>query len=959
MKKLAIFLIVLNLILLNSTLFAQITTIGTPFIENYNRAEYRGGSQTWDVQQGVNGMMYFANNDGLLEFDGSNWNIYNLPNNTILRSIENGNEGRMYAGGFDELGYYNIGLMGGAEYVSLTYLIPEERKDFGEVWKIYNHPDGIFFQTIDQLFIYKDDTIEIVDAPSIFHFSYMVNNEYYVNDMEYGLLRYAMGSLYPLKGAEKLIGKEVWAILPFERKLLIATATDGLYVYNGDDIYEYKTKSTEFLEKNQIYCAIRLSGNRYAFGTIQNGLLICDSEVDPIKFINKEDGLQNNTILCLGSDNLGNLWLGADQGIDYIQENLPLTQISYNYNVGTGYCAFVKDNRVYLGTNQGLLTRDLAKIADVDSKKMQLIEETKGQVWSLKEIDGTLFCGHNNGALIIEDSTAKFIGNTPGLWMFSEVPNNPNKIIGGTYTGLVTYKKDKGSWRFDKQLDGFSQSSRKMEFDPDGTLWITHGYKGIYHVFFNDTYDSILYVEFFNAKNDNLPETVSSVVSLNGKILFTTNGGILEYSSSKNKFLINERYNNIFNGEFLRAIKMDIKNNLWYFNNSELGVMRYGEDGKYRDVTLPFKKLDDKFVSGFEFVYPYNDENVFIGTEKGFAHYNPKYFKEYSYEFESYFLSMRTFSPDSVYSYNELYNNNIELAFANNSVEFSYSANDFENTSKTLYSTFLEGNDKGWSKWTRRNTRTYTNLFEGKYTFNVKSKNIYGSVSEIQSISIKVAPPFIRSIFAFIIYLVIFLLIVGIIILSNRRRYKRERLRGERKQNELFRRKEEQLQRESLETEKEIIRMRNDKLRETMKLKDKELANSTMQMLQKNEMLITLRDELKELANMVDSETHKHDVIRLVRGINKEIDNEKQWHVFETHFESVHEEFLKRIKSEYPSLTPRELKLCAYLRMNISSKEISVLMNISTRGVEISRYRLRKKLKISRETNLTEFILTF
>ena len=122
-----------------------------------------------------------------------------------------------------------------------------------------------------------------------------------------------------------------------------------------------------------------------------------------------------------------------------------------------------------------------------------------------------------------------------------------------------------------------------------------------------------------------------------------------------------------------------------------------------------------------------------------------------------------------------------------------------------------------------------------------------------------------------------------------------------------------------------------------------------MQMLQKNEMLITLRDELKELANMVDSETHKHDVIRLVRGINKEIDNEKQWHVFETHFESVHEEFLKRIKSEYPSLTPRELKLCAYLRMNISSKEISVLMNISTRGVEISRYRLRKKLKISRE----------
>ena len=153
--------------------------------------------------------------------------------------------------------------------------------------------------------------------------------------------------------------------------------------------------------------------------------------------------------------------------------------------------------------------------------------------------------------------------------------------------------------------------------------------------------------------------------------------------------------------------------------------------------------------------------------------------------------------------------------------------------------------------------------------------------------------------------------------------------------------------------------MRNDKLREGMKLKDKELANSTMQMLQKNELLITLRDELKELANYIDSETHKHDITRLVRGINKEIDNEKQWRVFETHFENVHEEFLTRIKSKFPDLTPRELKLCAYLRMNISSKEISVLMNISTRGVEISRYRLRKRLGITRETNLTEYILSF
>ena len=192
-----------------------------------------------------------------------------------------------------------------------------------------------------------------------------------------------------------------------------------------------------------------------------------------------------------------------------------------------------------------------------------------------------------------------------------------------------------------------------------------------------------------------------------------------------------------------------------------------------------------------------------------------------------------------------------------------------------------------------------------------------------------------------------------------KKRFQRAELLNQQKQKEEFRKKEEELHRETLEAEKEVIRMRNEKLREKMKQKDKELANSTIQTLHKNEMLITLRDELKKLAAFSNEAGHTHEVNHLVRKINREIDNENQWKIFEIQFEKVHEEFLNRMKSAHPNLSPRELKLCAYLRMNITSKEISVLMNISTRGVEISRYRLRKKLNLSRETNLTDFILTF
>lgn len=936
-------------------------TIGTPFIRNYQRSEYLAGSQTWDIQQGTNGMMYFANNDGLLEFDGTNWNIYKLPNSSILRSIENGNNNILFAGGYNELGYFEIGEMGEAKFQSLLNLLPKENLDFGDVWKIYVLPDGVFFQTYNQLFIYKNDQITVIEAPSLFHFSFIVNNEYYVNDMEKGLMRYAMGNLYPLSGMELLIGKEIWGILPVDNKLLIATSLDGTYLYNGNTLTPVSNKETTlFLEKNQIYCSSLLPNNTMVFGTIQSGLLICDMQSNPLQHISKLDGLQNNTILCMGLDYLGNLWLGTDHGIDYLELNIPLSQISHNYNVSTGYSAFINEERIYLGTNQGLFTQRIDSLNRISSKKMELIEETQGQVWTLKNIDGTLFCGHNNGAHIIENDIALCISDIPGGWIFLPVPNNPQKVIGGTYTGLVTYIKDKGRWRFDKQIKGFLQSSRKMEFDNDGSLWITHGYKGIYHINFNDSYDSIVNLEFFNSKDDNVPDQVSGLVIIDNNLLFTTNEGIMQYShKQEGEFNVNEKINNLFNGDFLRAIKTDSKKNIWYFTSEDVGVLRYGEDGSYTNVTIPFKKLQGTFVSSFDFVYPFDDENVFFGVENGFVHYNPKFKKDYSYDFSTYLLSMRTYNPDSVYTYSSMLSNETVLDFENNGVEFSFASNDFENSGNMLYSTFLEGNDNHWSKWTQHCTRNYTNLFEGNYTFMVKAKNIYGTISNVQSVSFKVLPPFLRSKVAFIGYLALFIAFVLLLLFLMKRRYIKSKLKSEKLQQEIFRKKEEQLQREGLESEKEIIRMRNEKLREGIKLKDKELANSTMQMLQKNKMLITLRDELKELAIYIDSETHKHDITRLVRGINKEIDNEKQWKVFETHFENVHEEFLTRIKSKFPDLTPRELKLCAYLRMNISSKEISVLMNISTRGVEISRYRLRKRLGITRETNLTEFILSF
>jgi len=541
-----IWIILLAVLCYANIVNAQICVPGTPFIQNFHRSEYQGGNQTWDIQQASNGMMYFANNDGLLEFDGMHWNKYSLPNNSIARSIRCSNDGIIYAGGFNEIGYYTIGNNGGAIYQSLMHLIPEGSSDFDEVWKIYIHPDGIIYQTYNQLLIYKDEKIQVIDAPSIFHFSFLVKGEYYVNDMENGLMRYSMGELFKLTGVEKLIGKEIWGILPYKNKLLIATASEGVYYYNGNSSELLECSSNDFLKRNQIYSTI-LFEDKLAFGTIHDGILICDFEGNPVHHLNKTDGLQNNTVLCISNDSYGNIWLGTDQGIDYIKINSPLTKISDNYGLSSGYAAFIDKDRIYLGTNQGLFTKrnNSFDSSRGSSKQMSLVKNTSGQVWSLCDVDGTLFCGHNNGAYIITNTEAKKISEVPGAWMFLKVPGYPNKLISGTYSGLALYSKRKDEWQFVKVLSGYSESSRNMEFDPNGSLWITHGYKGIYNIKFSTEYDSIIDIRFYNDKNSSLPERVTSLVNIRGKILFPGSNGILEYSAEDDDFVKNIKFRTI------------------------------------------------------------------------------------------------------------------------------------------------------------------------------------------------------------------------------------------------------------------------------------------------------------------------------------------------------------------------------------------------------------------------------
>ena len=948
------------------SLQGAIKSIGLPVIKNFTKQEYRAGTQSWAIAQGNDDELYFANNNGLLQFDGVNWRTYPLPNYSIVRSILIGEQGRIYVGGFNEFGYFEPDVLGQLTYHSMMEFLPEKERNLGEVWKIFHLGNNIIFQAYTKLMIWDGHAFSIIHPASdeLFHFSFIVDNQLWINDRSRGLLKLEDdGSLKMLPGMEKMKGQEVWGILPFPgNRHLIATLNKGIFIYDDKQLVPWNTSADEFLKANRLMGAARLDGDHYVFGTISKGLLITDSNGNIIQNISRIEGLQNNTVLSIFVDHDRNLWLGLDNGISQIKINSPLSLIGFNNGVGATYSAAIFKNKLFLATNQGVVYHSWnAKEAFQRFGKFTMLDATRGQAWSLQEFDHILLVGHNVGAFQIIDNKAELISSIPGYWSFQQVPGHPDRLLGGHYNGLSLFKRTSHGWQYVQEVEGFKESSKIFHFDKLGNLWMTHGYRGVCRIEMDRDFTRVLRTEWYGTA-EGLPQTAGvGIYELNGDLVFLGNDGVYNFDPASNYFRKNLELTKLLEGKYnLNYIHQDKQGNIWYFQSLKAGLMLKQKDGSYVDMDMPFRGLTGRFIYSFEFVLPVDDNNVFMGYDDGVAHYDPSFIKSWNSPFHTMIREVSLIKSDSVlYLGNGPQKGPTVLPYKQNDIRFYFASTDMENIGSITYLLKLEGFDDSWNFWSGGTMRDYTNLPEGDYTFMVKGINRYGIASKPATYSFTILPPWYRSVGAYIFYGLIFILLIGTVYYFSRLRILRSREKEASRQQELYARKEEEMRRKQLEADKEIIRLRNETLRNEMVHKEKELANASMEMIQKNKMLNKIKGDLKKTSEEVTDEGVQIKLRNILRRIDRQVDNEKQWQVFETHFETVHEDFLTRIKEQFPDLSPKELKLCAYLRMNISSKEIAALMNISVRGVEISRYRLRKKLDLDRHENLTDFILSF
>lgn len=467
-------------------------------------------------------------------------------------------------------------------------------------------------------------------------------------------------------------------------------------------------------------------------------------------------------------------------------------------------------------------------------------------------------------------------------------------------------------------------------------------------------------MDSYNSKQGFPSDLRINVFKTGAAPVFCTERGVYAYNETTDRFEPDEKWNKLFgkNTEVKRLVEGP-NGDIWYVTNEEVGVLQVKDKGIYKNVikqSLP--QLKDKLVNNFETIYPYDAENVFFAHESGFIHYNPQK-ENIDTTIHALIRQVQLINNDSIIYGGSVFADHLlpSIPYVYNSLRFAFSATHFANSDYNQFQYFLEGQEIKWSSWSAKSQVEYTNLKAGIYNFQVRAKNIHGNTSKITTYTFEIQAPWYFSTLALIIY---GLLILGILlasILIPRQKFEREKAVLESKQEKTLLQKEKEHQLIEQKSQQEITQLEKEKFQLQIQSKNQELASNTMHLVQKSEMLRKIKEDIQKIAKAVTDTPLKKQLEKITRNITTDERLDTDWEQFAKHFDQVHSQFLQKVSTQYPQLTVKDHRLCAYLKMNLSSKEMTSLMNISVRSVEVARYRLRKKLALGSDVNLVEFML--
>uniref|UniRef100_UPI0040482928 triple tyrosine motif-containing protein n=1 Tax=Mariniflexile sp. TaxID=1979402 RepID=UPI0040482928 len=906
-----------------------------PTIEIFRPIDYGAETQNWSISQSKNKFIYVANNKGLLEFNGAEWQLYNSPNETIIRSVNVIDE-LIYTGCYREFGFWKRNEFGLLVYTSLSKKLKIKFLDDEEFWNIIRIDNYILFQSLNRIYVYNQDSksYTFIESKTGISKMFEVNKTIYYQKNRDGIYKIENGASKLVSDNQILKNNLLVNIFDFHGKLLMETEDSGFFVLENNTLAKWNVPANQVLLKENVYRSIQLKDKNFILGTRSNGVLNVTQEGVIDYKINTINGLSNNTIHFIYEDVEHNIWLALNNGINCINVDSPFNIFNdAKGKIGSVNASAVFNNNLYLGSNQGLFVKPLN-----EETAFKFIEGTQGAVWSLNDIDNQLFCGHDSGTFVVNNGAVTKIADIQGTW--NVLPINNNLLLQGNYDGLYVLEKLNGTWRLKNKIEGFNLSSRFFEIANNNKILVSHEYRGVYKIKVDKELTKTLEI-IKDATIEN--ELNTSIIKYNDQILFTCNQGVYKYNEAKNLFFKDSILSKlILKDDYTsgRLLFNKSTNTLFSFSKKNLNYMKPEKlTGAPIVNRISFSKTLPRGQTGYENITNIKDNKYLIGTSSGYVIVDLD-----KIEKKVYTVNISSISINDLKSTTHV-NKDVEGAFKNqeNNIEFRYNVAEFDKYFDTEYQYQLETMYPEWSNWDPSPVISFKNLQYGNYTLNVRAKVGNTLTKNVASYKFSIERPWHLSNLMILFYGLLLLFFSLFMHHVYKRHYRKQR-------EKLLERTMHELELKELENKQQLMRFNNDKLRQDIDNKNRELGISTMSLIKKNEFLNNIK---KELNKVEDPKQLKH----VIKIIDRNINNSDDWHLFEEAFNNADKDFLKKIKHEHPSLTHNDLRLCAYLRLNLSSKEIAPLLNISARSVEVKRYRLRKKMDLPHESSLTDYIL--
>jgi ligand-binding sensor domain-containing protein len=741
---------------------------GCKYFKNYSyKEDYEHQAQNWGITQAKNGIIYVANNGGVLEFDGVSWRVINIPNYTV-RSLTIDESGTVYIGGKGEIGYLAPDKKGSLKYKSLLNHLDENQKNFSNVWRTVASKEGVYFCPSELLLRWdpKRKQMKVWEPKKPTHrflFSFTIKGQLLIHQETIGLMQMVNDSLVLFSGDQTFTeAKErIVMIAPYgtgidAQKLFIGTRSNGFFLYNGNTLTPFPTEVDAYLKKSVANYGIRLSSGDFALATRFGGLVIIDSNGSLKYIFDKTSGLQDEDVKYVFQDSQGNLWLCLDNGISKIEYTSPFS--IYDSRIGLpGIILSVARHHsdLYVGTTKRLY------VSPSDSKTFHPVPGISSSCWSLLSIEDAVLAATSEGVFFIKKNIKqKIIQDLSFVLVPSQ--RTPGRTWCGTDKGLIALSQKNGQWIEDHRFETINQDIRAIAEDKNGNLWLATSTGGVLKVDFpvNINNQEPQPVVTWYETSHGLPVGPVYAAVAAGHVMFATEKGIFRFDKKNNRFIPDRTIGEAFAGGRTdsRRIFHIVENknkNIWIHSQSRNYQVIPKAGGAFTIYSRPFHRIP---IIQVNTIYPDPDgKTTWFASFDGLIRYDTTVKKNYQQDFQT--LVRKVFVNEKLIF--DGYKNKTGKAakglfpiieYKDRNLHFEFAAPFFEAETETQYQCFLEGYDDDWAAWSKDTKRNYTNLDSGLYSFRVQAKNIYKHIGMEGVFRFKIKPPWYKTWWAFLLY---------------------------------------------------------------------------------------------------------------------------------------------------------------------------------------------------------------